>query len=346
MFVIIFTLSVFGFFVRMCSIPKATLKYKALLYDIKQQKPTLLIKDGVFYNGIEGINLRVGRKDQHTGDYMISSSMIAAVARQNPVIVTAQRGTMHMSADDRYMFLNLYNGARYEELDKQQGYYKTFPHVMFAFSEEEIVFDMYAFNLNRSDEACSKTVTDAECISTGRQDRFAEYADGYKIQTARFLCRPVFRINDTLYKKYTPQPIEVKGGEIISNAKGSKTEAIHQCIERSKNHESVVDFLVNDTGETQKMIIRYRIEWHRKFTLAVACIIMFFIGAPFGTIIRKGGFGTPVVISVLLYIFFHIMSITGEKNGQDRIFFSCIRNVVIYHYSFPDRVCADLPGCQ
>jgi lipopolysaccharide export system permease protein len=80
--------------------------------------------------------------------------------------------------------------------------------------------------------------------------------------------------------------------------------------------KSAQDFVISDTDNNQKLIMRHEIEWHRKFTLSIACLIMFFIGAPFGTIIRKGGFGMPVVISVLFYLLFHIVSLIGEKMAK------------------------------
>ncbi|MFN9518099.1 MAG: LptF/LptG family permease, partial [Bacteroidota bacterium] len=128
MFVILIFLSVFAFTVSNTLIPKAVLKQKSLLYDIRQQKPALLIKEGVFYNGIDGINMRIGRKDVETGDmydiviYDNRSSLL------RPVVMLAKRGRMHMSNDDRFLFFTLYDGIRYEEMDKDLSYQVRYPH--------------------------------------------------------------------------------------------------------------------------------------------------------------------------------------------------------------------------
>ncbi len=317
MFAIVFMLAIFGFFVSNVLIPQATLKYRALLYDIKQQKPTLLIKDGVFYNGIEGISMRVGRKDPQTGELFDIIIYDNRGGEQNPVIVTAQRGTMHMSEDDRYMFFNLFNGSRYEEMDKQSNYYRSFPHLSVSFAEEEVVFDMYAFNLNRTDESMFKDgyqmlnvlelqvkIDSLSKLLTTKFKHTYNYADMY------------YRINDSMYAQVKPATVKTPVAVLADSLQDRKKEATSLALTNARSMKSIIDFVVSDTKDTEKMIIRYRMEWHRKFTLAVACIIMFFVGAPLGSIIRKGGFGMPVVISVLLYIFFHIMSIAGEKMAR------------------------------
>jgi lipopolysaccharide export system permease protein len=317
MFYIMIGLSIFAFFVSNILIPKATLKHKALLYDIKNQKPALLIKDGVFYNGIEGISMRVGRKDPITSELQNIIIYDNRDMSGHSIVVVAERGTMHMSPDDRYLFFTLYNGARYEEMDKQRGYERTQPHSMLSFAEEEIVFDMYAFNLNRTDESLFKEgyqmlnvlqlqhKIDSLVLLAAVQNKAPNhYYDLY------------LRTNDSLYTKYKPKALKVDSLGLMSLVTVNKQMIVSNALNNARTVKSVVDYAAADVAGTQKLATRYNIEWHKKYTLAVACIIMFFIGAPLGSIIRKGGFGTPVVISVLLYIVFHIISITGEKMAK------------------------------
>jgi lipopolysaccharide export system permease protein len=317
MFYIMIMLSIFGFFVSNVLIPKATLKYRALLYDIKQQKPSLLIKDGVFYNGIEGVSMRVGHKDPQTGDLEDIVIYNGLDAGGRPVVITAEKGRMHSSPDDRYLFFTLYNGTRYEEMDKQPSYERTYPHSMLSFAEQEIVFDMYAFNLNRTDESMFKEgyqmlnvlqlqskIDSLHQVAIARVNNPQQYYDMY------------LRINDSLFGRYTPKPIDVPQGNIMNNLAARKQMAVNNAINNARTIKSVLDYTTTDIGDLEKLQVRYNIEWHKKYTLSVACFIMFFIGAPLGSIIRKGGFGMPVVISVLLYIVFHIISITGEKMSK------------------------------
>ena len=317
MFYIMLCLSVFAFFVSNILIPKATLKHKALLYDIKNQKPALLIKDGVFYNGIEGISMRVGRKDPVTNELQNIIIYDNRDMSGHSIVVSAERGTMRMSADDRYLFFTLYNGARYEEMDKQRGYERTQPHSMLNFAEEEIVFDMYAFSLNRSDESMFK-----EGYAMLNVLQLQHKIDS--LNTLAFIQKSVpnhyyniyIRSNDSLYGKYKPQTMVMDSNNLLSLVPVNKQMVVSNALNNARTVKSVVDYAAADVSRTLKLADNYNIQWHKKYTLAVACFIMFFIGAPLGSIIRKGGFGTPVVISVLLYIVFHIITITGEKMAK------------------------------
>ncbi|MCE2787964.1 MAG: LptF/LptG family permease [Sphingobacteriales bacterium] len=317
MFMVVFMLALFGFFVSNVLIPQATLKYRALLYDIKQQKPALFIRDGVFYNGIEGISMRVGRKEPNSGKLLDIIIYDNRGGVQNPVIVTAQSGTMHMSEDGRYMFFNLFNGWRYEEMERQSNYYRNYPHLGVSFSEEEVVFDMYAFNLNRTDESLFKDGYQMLNVLElqGKIDSLTNLL-GTKYKYTYTYADMYYRINDSLYKEVKPAKIAIPVAHLADSFSADKANAITLALSNARSMKSIIDYVSNDTRETKKMIIRYKIEWHKKFTLSVACIIMFFIGAPFGSIIRKGGFGMPVVISVLLYLVFHIVSLTGDKMAK------------------------------
>ncbi|MES2691324.1 MAG: LptF/LptG family permease, partial [Bacteroidota bacterium] len=154
--IVMVVLGIFGFFTSNVIIPQANLKKGALMYDIKQQKPTLLIQDGVFFNGIEGISMRVGKRDKETDEL---TDIVIYDQRQGggkPIIITAEKGRMFMGDKQRYLFFTLFNGVRYEEMDKQQGYEKNFMHTKFIFKEEQIVFDLQAFKFSRTDESLFK----------------------------------------------------------------------------------------------------------------------------------------------------------------------------------------------
>ncbi|MES2559609.1 MAG: LptF/LptG family permease [Bacteroidota bacterium] len=317
MFYLMILLSIFGFFVSNILIPKATLKYKALLYDIKQQKPALLIKEGVFYNGIEGISMRVGKKDPVTNELKDVIIYDNRALGGHAVIVTAETGTMHMSADERYLFFTLYNGARYEEMDKQQGYERTQPHSMLSFAEEEIVFDMYTFNLNRTDESLFKD--GYQILNVLQLQHKIDSLQGLvsmRKTTPNHYYNLYLRLNDSLYGKYIPQPVVLAHNDLMAAVPQNKQMIVSNALNNARTVKSVIDYASNDVVDIEKLSVRYTIEWHKKYTLSIACFIMFFIGAPLGSIIRKGGFGMPVVISVVLYIVFHIISITGEKMAK------------------------------
>lgn len=308
-------LAFFGFFTSNVLIPKANLKKGSLLYDIKQQKPSILIQDGVFFNGIDGISLRVGKRDKNTDDL---SDIVIYDQRQGgsrPVIMTAEKGKMVMSDDKRYLYFTLYNGARYEEMDRQSGYDRNFPHTTYNFGEEKIVFDLQAFKFSRTDENLFKN--HHQMLNVMELNKGYDSLSMILAYKAKMLYRNLnnyYHLDDSLYNKLQPISLATLPDSIINNHMlFTQQQAVATALNNARSAKGYVDYGVSDMEDTIRTQIRYDIEWHRKFTLSVACLVMFFIGAPFGAIIRKGGFGMPVVISVILYIVFHILSIVGEK---------------------------------
>jgi len=315
MFIIMALLSGFAFFVSNVIIPKAKLKHIALLYDIRQQKPSLLIKEGIFYNGIEGISMRIGHKDPHTGELKDILIYDNRFSNNHPVVMTAEHGEMHMSADDRYLFFNLYNGSRYEEMDKLQDYDRELQHTRYQFSKEQIMFDLYSFKLNRTDESLFKDGFQMLNIYQLR-DKMDSIT---KINNERLVSvygyyNSLLRLQDTVNSKIPPSAADSIFD--FANFRGNRQLVISEALNNARVIKSAQDYVLSESASNDKLIMRHQIEWHRKFTLSIACLIMFFIGAPFGTIIRKGGFGMPVVISVILYLVFHIVSIVGEKMAK------------------------------
>jgi lipopolysaccharide export system permease protein len=315
LFIVMLILGVFGFFTSNVLIPKANLKKGSLLYDIKNQKPSILIQDGVFYNGIEGISLRVGKRNKETDELTDITIYDQRSGGSRPIIITAESGNMEMSEDKRYLFFTLFNGARYEEMDKQSNYDRNFPHTTFTFKEEKIVFDLQAFKFNRTDENLFKNhhqMLNVLQLNSGYDSLTVlmyQKAQMLRQNIAIYVRRP-----DTIWKKTTPFVEAGTTDSIISHInKFTRANAVSAALNNARSGKGYVDYALTDINDTRKTRVRFDIEWHRKFTLSVACLVMFFIGAPFGAIIRKGGFGMPVVISVLFYIIFHIISIVGEK---------------------------------
>jgi len=310
-------LGLFGFFTSNVLIPKANLKKGALLYDIKQQKPTLLIQDGVFFNGIEGISMRVSKRDAETGEMKDIVIYDQRQGGSKPVIITAESGKMIMGDDKRYLFFTLYNGSRYEEMERQQDYERKSPHTTFTFKEEQIVFDLQAFKFTRTDENLFKNhyqMLDVVQLNKG-YDSLSNVivAKNGSLKTS---LDAYFHLNDSMYGKLKSTAIVDVGANdsIVAHLiRFSQQQAVASAINNARSAKGYVDYSISDVGDTERTRIRFDIEWHRKFTLSFACLVMFFIGAPFGAIVRKGGFGMPVVISVVFYIIYHILSITGEK---------------------------------
>lgn len=323
MMLVMVGISLFAFFVSNILIPQANLKRSSLLYDVRQQKPSLAITEGVFYTGIEGITMRVGKKDKTTQE--MYDIMIYDQRENNtyPVIITAKRGTMGMSEDKRFLFFKLYDGARYEEMEKQQGYFNSYPHTKASFSQEQIAFDLNNFKFNRTDESLFKH--HFEMLNIVQLGHNSDSLDSVAIMKSLYLktlaqpyCQWLPSENDSNYlRNYKTHHIALADSNVMSHFTDvDKSVAIINAANNARAVKNMLDYSISEFDDLTKLRARHKIEWHRKLTLAVACFVMFFIGAPLGSIIRKGGFGLPIVISVLLYLGFHIVSLTGEKAAK------------------------------
>jgi lipopolysaccharide export system permease protein len=327
MFGVMIVVALFGFFVSNVLIPQANLKRGSLLYDVRQQKPSLAIKEGVFSQDIPGITLRVGKKDRRSGELQDLIIYDQRESQLHPVIIFAKRGTMTMSDDKRYLFLTLFEGGRYEELEKVKGYYYSQQHSTMTFNQERIAFDMNSFKFNRTDESLFKhhwemlniieLQTASDSLNKLAIKKYEELS-GF-IQPYYYFYRSK---SDSFQKALTPKLIAVKTKEpdITSHFYKIPSATIYaSALNSARSVKNIIEYSIGEHSELTKLRARHRIEWHRKFILSVLCIVMFFIGAPLGSIIRKGGFGLPIIISVLLYVSYHIVSLSGEKAAKTEV---------------------------
>jgi lipopolysaccharide export system permease protein len=295
------------------------LKMATLLYDVRQKKPAFDIKEQVFYKGIDNYAIRVGKKGKD--GQTIYDVMIYDHSRNNgnTRVVKAESGKMQMTDDELFLILTLYNGTSYEEAEAKDDNKKkkenTYPFFRSKFKEHITRLDLSSFSMQKTDEELFK--------------------DNYQMLNIKQINREVDTIKAELTENYidfqkqmnektllfadSVQIEKVSGTKKFDSElfKGYKKEEITKLLDFADNYtrNSRSYTITTGTGIESKeySIIRYIVEWHRKFTLSVACIVLFFIGAPLGAIIRKGGLGMPVVVSVIFFLVFHTLSITGEK---------------------------------
>lgn len=319
-------ITVSAFFFANNVVPQANLKFRSLLYSIKEQKPAMDIQDGVFYSGIEGYSIRVGHKDQETDELSDIIIYDKTEKRGNIMVTRAESGKMYITEDKRYLILDLFNGYRYHEMpeDKRKPN-KTHPHTKLSFDAYKIRFDLSSFNFKRAKEDLWKNSTQMLNVV-----QLAHYVDTTKLKEQRKLeytkdyIKPYFSfLNDTsfLVTQNNIDTSQVDSHYISALAPGN---TIRPMIQRALSHaRSIKGSLKSTTNEIEyqtKRRISAKIEMHRKFTLSLACLILFFIGAPLGAIIRKGGFGLPVVYAIVLFIVFYIVMIGSEKAAKQQVF--------------------------
>ncbi len=294
-------------------IPVTQLKLSALKYDIIVSKPAIDIKEGVFYDKIEGYVIKLGRKEKN--DSIIHNVVI--FEKRNGLqdnMLIAESGIMRITKDKHFLEFVLKKGWRYEEKGARSTTNTQFTRM--GFEEYKKVFDLKSFQLNKTGDSAfydpkmlSVRQLNSAIDSLHNMDsfylkkterevtpyiRFARYTDTGWAAVDRSTLKKVKQFNDLI-----PDSLE----QLIMDAGISQINSI-------KGNVSV---LANDYGEKYKSLLLHEIEWHKKFTLSAACLVLFLIGAPLGSIIRKGGLGAPMVFAIIFFVIFHLFNTFGEK---------------------------------
>jgi lipopolysaccharide export system permease protein len=291
--------------------PIANLKSGSLLYSIQKQKPALNIKAGVFYNGIEGYSIKVEEKSDD-GQSLKNIIIYNHTSRNgNDNIIIAESGSMKLTKDERFLEFKLIDGYSYLQEKEKRGKRKK-PHRTTKFKEDLILFDLSAFDFKRTSTALYKG---HYAMLNNQQLNNAIDSLKQKLNQRQEL------IKENVIEKYNLSKLEKVDTEIKSLdstfANLQKTRMYDFAINKLRTLKSVANSNKSDLDYREYIIRKHQIEWHRKISLAIACIILFLIGAPLGTIIRKGGFGMPVMISVFFFVFYHVINIIGEKAAKE-----------------------------
>jgi lipopolysaccharide export system permease protein len=312
-------LSVFAFYFSNNVLPYTNLKAGSLLYDVRESKPALLFKEGVFNNSIEGFSIRVNKKDQDgktLRDIMIYDHR---AMRGNNIVVSAKSGVMEETADRMFLVLTLKDGVSYKEMAENQKDLRTHPLIRDHFDERTIRFDLSEFKMSRTNEELFKSNAQMLSISqlNSAVDSLSKKSDKRRRDFGSQLKQSYYGKTEVFLNSLNK---EKKSAALLSFEqmnKDQKLNVIETASNIARSAKAYAEAVSNDYESENATIVRYNIEWHRKFTLSIACLVLFFIGAPLGAIIRKGGLGMPVVVSVLFFITFHILSITGEKLAKE-----------------------------
>ena len=333
--ILISFIAVGAFFFQNNVLPVAQTKMWTLLYSMRQKSPELEIPQGVFYTQIPGYNFYVESKDRDSGT--LFNMMIYDVSRgfDNARVILADSGHLKSADDKAHLFLQLYNGEQFENLRENGAYSQSSqPYRSENFDLKEILLAFDA-NFTRMDEAgmrnqyVGKNMTQLQATidSVGlRVDSIgAVYAKEIK-ERPYINVTPVSTVR-SLNGKAAVQEVRIPypAASVRSYNIDSLFYAdLHRtrnyltgAIRRVQTIKQEYEFRSFVMEEDRATIRRHGIEMHRKFTLSFACLVFFFIGAPLGAIIRKGGIGTPLVISVLLFIFYYIIDNTGFKFARD-----------------------------
>jgi len=301
-------------------LPKANLKYGSLLWDVRNKKLSFLIKEGVFNNSIPNYSIRVDEKGED--GVSLKGIMIYDHTGNNGVakIIIAKNGTMNTTNDRQYMILKLNDGIRYEEGSGQNaGYNPRQQLTRMRFGQTEQKFDISSFKMNRTDENSFRSNNQMLNLKglTHKRDSLTKELDSVD-RFARMTLGSYYKLNNYTkgYTKIKVPPVNIKGAVLGSIPADKRQSVMQAALDQAKSVQQTTDGRVPDHMERVKNLIRIRIEYQRKFTLAVSCLLLFFIGAPLGAIIRKGGLGLPVVMAIIFFLFYHIITTVAEKSAN------------------------------
>lgn len=298
--------------------PIANLKFRTLLYSVSQQRPALNLQEGVFYNGIEGFSIRVTNKDPESGT--LSDVLIYDHRDQSQgskMVIRAKEGKMWQTEDKRYLILTLYDGFSYDEQkeESKKRSDRTFPHVSSTFDEQELHIDLSSLDFNKADEDLFKRAYEMMTISQLETavDSIDARINKKKVDLVEYGKRNILILRDSIHLDTVPFPRDSKTNFLATLAPTQQKRAIEVAKEITRNASRNIENTVDDMNGKRNLIDKHDIEWHRKFFLSFSCLVLFFIGAPLGAIIRKGGMGLPTVWAIVLFLLYYVLSIVGER---------------------------------
>jgi len=323
LFVLIICLAVASFYFSDYMLPKANTKYYSLLFDIRNKKLSFLIKPGVFNNSIPGYAIRVDHKGQGGVDSLYGIMIYDHTASNNgiPKIIIAKQGRMTKTTDGKYMLLKLSDGIRYEESGGGSIYNPRQTLTRMRFKETEVKLDFSTFgDMSRTDESSFRN--NAPMLNRKglirRQDSLSKNLDSVNRST-KINVGSYYKTTNYVkgYTKVKSDVKTIKGSILNLIPKKERTQVIQNAAELTASIKQVVNNRILGYQDEKKEIIGARVEYLRKYTLAFSCLLLFFIGAPLGAIIRKGGLGLPVVIAVVFFLVYHIISTVAEKSAKE-----------------------------
>ncbi|MCX6189962.1 MAG: LptF/LptG family permease [Bacteroidetes bacterium] len=293
--------------------PSASIKASTLLHDVRSAKPTFELKDDAFTTSMPEVIIRVSGKEKSGNKVNNILIYDHRDNRGNTKVISAESGEFYFTEDKNYVKFDLYKGASYEQVEQRTN--ASYPMTVMEFDKQQIVFDIGEFKFERSDESLYRGHNQ---MLTARE--LQHYIDSFESQlkikydTNLKFIQSYFHLSDTCFKNLVAQPLAYSKPLYIDNVKSEFRQAIiYRALESARVVKQSVNYSQDDTEGAVKQINRYKIEWHRKFTLSFAIMVLFFVGAPFGAIVKKGGLGMPMIISIFLFIIYHIISISGEK---------------------------------
>ncbi len=333
MIVVTAIVSVTAFWFSNNVLPVANLKFYSLLYSVRQQRPELELKERVYYDGVDGFRIKIGHKDRKTGmlyDLIIHDHRDRI--NRNINVTMADSGMMDIDSKAGNIKLVLYSGITYDEkvtmgnkrmTDRDKQLYRHD-----EFSQEVFLIKVDGLDFSRTSEDAFKSNDRMKNLSQLKHDgdSIVGRCDSILGQLRTDVKSYTFKKASSRFKSDSLIVLSIDTAKTLAVDSLSRTLSIRQLHTATQNalrtvrsNKQVVDERVMTYDNEHLKVNRHEMEMHRKFSLPVACLLFFFIGAPLGAIIRKGGLGTPIVISIIFFIFYYVIDTFGAKMAREDV---------------------------
>ncbi|HOF55501.1 MAG: LptF/LptG family permease [Prolixibacteraceae bacterium] len=320
-----------AFFFANYILPHTNLRFTTLLWSVKEQRPEMVLQEGVFTSDIDGYSVRVGKIDNKTNTLHDILIYDHTNNKTNESVTVADSGFLNITEDKNYMVLTLYNGENFSEESMESG--KTnYPFRRDRFYKQVLNVRVMNFDFQRRDENVfrnSYRMLNIKQLMYAKDSLETDYKLRVRnfVLNTRYMSHLNLRLyarmmkNDSLLASYAADSIKYIDPAILlpGNNMWNRPEVFHNALYTARNNFQEINNIENNLYGRKRRINAHSMEFHRKFTLSFAVLIFFFIGAPLGAIIRKGGLGMPVVVSILLFILYYIFSMTGEKSAREDV---------------------------
>jgi lipopolysaccharide export system permease protein len=316
LFIFVALLSIGSFYFSNNVLPIANLKFQSLLWDVTRKKPAMNLQPGIFYNGIDGFSIRVMGKDEESGtlhDVLIYDHR--APFQGNRTVVRARTGTMQRSTDGHYLVLTLNDGHFYDEHGPSGRGQGRFPMMRGTFVQDEIRLDLTGMGLDRTDEDLFKD--HYKMLTLGQlqvaEDSLYQKMDERLADQRRHLENSLYLMREKTAGPVLADSVRPMQDFTARLGTAERNNLYDVAVNMVRNHINYIDRSLEERRGRVEQLSRFAVEMHRKPMLAFACLVFFFIGAPLGAIIRKGGMGLPTVFAIMFFLVFHIISFSMEK---------------------------------
>lgn len=328
LFVFMIFLCMGNFYFMNYIIPKAHFEGIALLWDLRQKKPAFNIDKGVFYKEIDMFAIRLGEKEED--NETVHDVTIYQFKKDDSKLLTIMRakdGIMKLSKDKRTLVFTLTDGVRYDEMTSSENYKETKPFNLMKFKKQIMTIDLSSLDLKFTERDAysgdhammnvNQLQSQLDTLGIEMDKRIEETSYFW----GRYIHFPGYFSNGYRNKKFNPKGRDsvitiLENKNVLKQyPKESKRQILSLALTNARGLKGSIDGTKASYNTARQEAAPFQAEWHKKFTLSVISMLLFLIAAPLGAIIKKGGIGMPLVISVVMFVLFYAVNLVGEKIG-------------------------------